>query len=307
MKKGKMTNTRIAYSLSLLLAASASTVWAVDWIPDPRTRTPTTGTLEQADTGAPIAWVQSLDEALKQAKAEKKPVMIEFYQSWQQWCKVLDERTLANPEIVALSNKFVCLRVDAEKSEALAQKYEVKSYPTVVYLNPAGELIHRVVGFVPAAPFKSEMTKIAKGREPEKEFQKLVRSDPREFRPLVLLGVGYLQRQEWDKAIDAYERALRTNPGMEERETQEIIYSLCFLYDYKKKPEKAEGLLRDLLKTESADKAKVHDILGHVYLSLRRPEQAIQQFEAERNVVEDEQQRKSLDKLIEHIKEREQK
>jgi len=290
-------------SLLFVFLISGFAGWAIDWIPDDQWPPSAPPELVEGEEPVipPLAWEDSLDKALVRAQKDTKPVLIEFFMTWQQWCRVFDEKTLSDPDIVNLSRKFVCVRVDAKEASDLVRKYGVKSYPTVVFLNPRGETIHRIIGYVAARPFEREMKEIAAGREPEKELRKLEESNPREFRPLVMLGVAYLKRQEWDKAIGAYERALEVGPGPESKESQEVIYSLCQLYDFRKKPEKAEPLLVDLLRAESSNKTKVHDMLGHVYLSLKRPAEAIEQFRAERSLVQDQKQREFLDRLIEHI------
>jgi tetratricopeptide (TPR) repeat protein len=291
----------------VVFALSGVLAWAVDWVPDerPPSQGPSVQPTESQPARQPgelITWEKSLDTALERARKENKPVLIDFYVTWQQWCQTLDDKTLADPAIVQLSRRFVCARVNGKDSPDVVKKYGVRGYPTVVFLNPRGEVVHRVIGFVPARPFELEMKPVAEGRNPEKEFQKLVDSKPREFRPLVLLGIGYAKREQWDKAIAAYDRALDIGPGLESKETHEVIYSLCQLYDYKKQPEKSEELLLKILEVRDSDKVKVHDMLGQTYLSLKQPEKAIEQFEAERALVADEQHRQFIDQMIERIR-----
>jgi len=298
----------------LAIFGAAQAALSVGWIPQTKAPEKSGGAGPALSAGeAPkaeepaglkaIEWEKTFKSALARAKKEKKPVLVEFYVPWQQWCRVFEDKTLGDSKVAALARKFVCVRVNAEKSPDLVKKYQLKSYPTTVFLNPRGEVAHRIIGYIPARPFEREMKEIAAGREPEKELKKLEKSNPREFRPLVFLGVGYLKRQEWDKAIEAYERALKVGPGPESKEQQEVVYSLCQLYDFRGHPERAERLLRQLLRAESSDKIKIHDMLGHVYLSMKRPEEAIAQFKAERNLVKDEKQREFLDNLIGHIRE----
>jgi len=286
-----------------------SGVWAVEWVPEnqpappPATaQTPQVQPGEEAPaTPPPLAWVASVDEALAQARSDKKPVLIEFHVTYQQWCRTLEEKTLSDPAIVRLSGKFVCVRLNGQEQQDLVKKYGVKSYPTVVYLNPKGEVIDRQIGFIPPRPFELAMKDIAAGKEPEKDFQKLVASNPADFRSLVLVGIGYQRREEWDKAIQAYEKAFQAGPGLDSKEQQEVVYSLCPLYDFRGKPEKSEKLLLQLLSADASDKVKVHEMLGQTYLSLKRPDDAIAQFQAERELVTDQQQRQFLDQMIERI------
>ncbi|MCX8037309.1 MAG: thioredoxin family protein [Candidatus Sumerlaeia bacterium] len=257
--------------------------------------------------GGQIEWAASLSEALKQAKRDNKPVMAYFFVTWQPWCKTFEEKTLGDSAVVALSRRFVCVRVDGKQFEETAKKYGVRGYPTVIFLNSAGEKVHQVKGFIPARPFELEMRPVAQGRNLEKEYEDLARSNPTDFRSLVLLGIGHVKHEKWDEAIRAYERALAAGPGMEAKETHEVVYALCQLYDYKKTPEKSLRLLLELLETESSDKVKVHELLGQTYLTLKQPDKAIEHFEAERELVEDENQKKFIDQMIEQIRRTEKK
>lgn len=89
------------------------------------------------------------EDALAQAKEENKPIFIDFYTTWCGPCKILDKQTFQNRDLGTYMNEhFINLKYDAEspKFEAIAKKYEVYSFPTMLYFNPAGKLIHRISG-----------------------------------------------------------------------------------------------------------------------------------------------------------------
>ncbi len=46
------------------------------------------------------------------------------------------------------NKNFICLKVDAEKGEGptLAKKYAVRAYPTLVFTDPSGKELKRVMG-----------------------------------------------------------------------------------------------------------------------------------------------------------------
>ncbi|MBB2151378.1 thioredoxin family protein [Pedobacter gandavensis] len=106
----------------------------------------------------------SWSEVLKKAKELNKPIFIDVYTSWCGPCKVMAAEVFTRPEIGAKYNKgFVNFKIDAEKGEgiAIAQKYEVKSYPTYLFINPADEsLFDRSKSSMPAASFNDLADKI---------------------------------------------------------------------------------------------------------------------------------------------------
>ena len=51
-----------------------------------------------------INWM-SLEEAMEAGKKQKKKVFIDVYTDWCKWCKVMDERTFNQPEVIEYMNK----------------------------------------------------------------------------------------------------------------------------------------------------------------------------------------------------------
>ncbi|MFH1258929.1 MAG: thioredoxin family protein [Elusimicrobiota bacterium] len=108
----------------------------------------------------PISWVYNLDEGLKSAKTAQKPLMVDFYTDWCGWCKKLDRDVYTDARIIKLSEGFVCVKVDAEKYPADAQKYGVNGYPTIVFLKPDGTALDKIAGYAGAKEFGEFMSKI---------------------------------------------------------------------------------------------------------------------------------------------------
>lgn len=107
-----------------------------------------------------LQWVYSYDQALSQAKSEDKPVMIDFYTDWCGWCKKLDQETYQDQRVIQASHNFICLKIDAERSPDLAQKYNVSGYPTILFVNTTGKKIGGGSGFRDANKLLSEMNSI---------------------------------------------------------------------------------------------------------------------------------------------------
>ena len=88
-------------------------------------------------------------EALKKAEKENKLVFIDFYTVWCGPCKRLDREVFTQKDIGSFYNThFINVKIDAEKGEGikLSKKYGAKTFPTLVFINPNGELIHKKVG-----------------------------------------------------------------------------------------------------------------------------------------------------------------
>jgi thiol:disulfide interchange protein len=101
-------------------------------------------------------------DALKQAKKEKKIIMVDYYTDWCGWCKRLDRDTYSSEEIGKYADEnIISLKLNAEKGEGinLAKKSEISGFPTIIFYNGDGKEIHRIVGYKPAPAFIQEMMK----------------------------------------------------------------------------------------------------------------------------------------------------
>src|SRR5689334_14727873 len=78
----------------------------------------------------------SFADALKQAKKEKKIIMVDYYTTWCGWCKRLDRDTYSSDELGKYADdNIISLKLNAEAGEGigLAKKSGISGYPTIVF------------------------------------------------------------------------------------------------------------------------------------------------------------------------------
>ena len=112
---------------------------------------------KETAAGEELEWFTTFDEAMEKAKDKNRPVMIDFYTDWCSWCKQLDKTTYIDPSVVKMGEQFISLKIDADDQRPLAARYKVGAFPTILFINPEGIEIHRVVGFRPPQDFLKEM------------------------------------------------------------------------------------------------------------------------------------------------------
>ncbi len=155
-----------------------------------------------------------LKKAIEIAEEENKIIFIDAYTTWCGPCKMMDRDVFSNTEVGNFFNRnFVNLKLDMEKGEgiATAKKYNVRGYPSFLFLNPAGVLLHRGIGFQPADQFlklakqaldpsrhlpKLEQQYNQGKRDPElllNYSKALMQSDPQKSRQI---GAEYLETQD---------------------------------------------------------------------------------------------------------------
>jgi thioredoxin-related protein len=104
------------------------------------------------------------ESAQARAETENTVVMIEFFTEWCSWCKRLDTETFSRSDVRRELASLVALKVDAEKEGSeLADRFQVDSYPTMVFIEPDGTEIDRVIGYLPPESFLERVAKVRTG------------------------------------------------------------------------------------------------------------------------------------------------
>lgn len=91
----------------------------------------------------------SWNQLLAEAKSEHKLIFMDAHTTWCGPCKWMDKNVFSKAEVAAVYNRnFINAYTDMEKGEGieLRKKYEVKAYPTFLFINGEGEVVHKAVG-----------------------------------------------------------------------------------------------------------------------------------------------------------------
>ncbi len=102
------------------------------------------------------AWMTDFEAAREKALAEQKPILVDFTGSdWCGWCIKLDEEVFsqsafqqyAAAELVLVEIDFPRNKTQSDElkaqNRALAEKYGVRGFPTILLLSPEGALIEK--------------------------------------------------------------------------------------------------------------------------------------------------------------------
>ena len=88
-------------------------------------------------------------EVKAEAKKQNKPIFMDCFTTWCGPCKHMSNNVFTQAQVGEFYNKnFINYKVDMEKGEGrdLAKQFTVRFYPTLLYFNSNGELIHKTLG-----------------------------------------------------------------------------------------------------------------------------------------------------------------
>lgn len=91
----------------------------------------------------------SWEDAMKKAKKENKLLFVDAYAKWCGPCKVMAANVFTQKEAGDFFNaNFINLKLDMEEMDGrtFGDKYPVRAYPTLMFIDGDGKLVLRVVG-----------------------------------------------------------------------------------------------------------------------------------------------------------------
>ncbi|RZT96424.1 thioredoxin-like protein [Ancylomarina subtilis] len=91
----------------------------------------------------------TFSEALAKAKKENKIVFMDCYTTWCGPCKYLAKNVFTQDKIGAFFNKnFVNVKMDmeSEAGKPLKETYQIKAFPTLLWLDADGNILQQMVG-----------------------------------------------------------------------------------------------------------------------------------------------------------------
>jgi len=128
--------------LTVTLAAAGSLLWS------------------SSAAGDDIGWL-GYGEAVAKGAEENKTIVVDVFTDWCGWCKKMDRDVYADESVQAyLAQHYVAAKLDAESATThtvqgqqasereIARAYGISGYPATIFLNPEGETITILSGYV---------------------------------------------------------------------------------------------------------------------------------------------------------------
>lgn len=167
----------------------------------------------------------------RKAKAENKYIFMDCFTTWCGPCKYMSKNIFPQEAVGnVLNEKFISVKMqldtsDADNAEvkkmyatahALARNYNVNVYPTFLFFNPNGELVHRAVGSSEATVF---LQKTKEAINPETQYYTLLTLYKKGWR-----DSSFLHRLT-EASMDAYDTENESKIANDYLATQPNVYT----------------------------------------------------------------------------------
>lgn len=179
------------------------------------------------------------NDLLAKAKAQNALIFVDAYTTWCGPCKMMASQVFTQKEVGDFYNsKFINAKIDMEKGEGieLAQRYTVQAYPSFLFVDGDGMVVHRAVGYQEAEAF-IELGKVA--LDPGKRLGGLISSYENGNRdPQFLYDLAMARLNAMDGGhLPVAEEYLATQSDWNTPQNMELIYYIVDnpdskLFDY---------------------------------------------------------------------------
>ncbi len=107
---------------------------------------------------AELEWRSDYLKAREEAAQKNLPILIDFYTDNCFWCKQLDHRTFRDPALVQKMNEqWVVLKINARKETVLTEALKIRTFPTLVFAGPQGNILGFLEGFIEAPALAEQL------------------------------------------------------------------------------------------------------------------------------------------------------
>lgn len=210
-----------------------------------------------------------LEDALAKAASEDKIVFVDAYTTWCGPCKMMDRDVFSDQKVAEFFNEnFVNLKLDMEKGDGnnFRRKYGVRGFPSFLFLNSAGTVVHRGLGYQPSEQF---LQLGAAALDPKRQTASLAQEYDRGNRdPELLLKYANALFESGDpKGAEVGAAYLETQEKWSSKENMAVVANLMKSFDdpYFKYVVEKRHLFISEFGTERIDAQLSSVIDNHVY------------------------------------------
>ena len=174
-------------------------------------------------------WLSSIKKGLELARESNRPLIVDLYADWCTYCKVLENDIFPSSLVAKELDKFVAVRINGEEFPNLMNKFDIRGYPTILFLDKNGNYIDKLTGL----PTKDMVLQKIKDSYEKRDIEEILitrhKADPQGVLTNYKLGVYYYQTGDLKKAGEYFLNSYNS-PGKESADKRhDSMYNICLI------------------------------------------------------------------------------
>ena len=156
---------------------------------------------------------------MDEARRDGRPILIDFWATWCVPCREMEAELWSRADVLEVSRKFVCLRVDIDNDPVTANRYRTEAVPTVILADPWGTELARREGFSQPAMYVDLLKAVPSDYHEVAPWQTRLLENPRDVEAMRQAGLAYHRLMLFDTSNDfldkvADSKEARANPSL---------------------------------------------------------------------------------------------
>ena len=106
------------------------------------------GWLHSAAFSKEIEW-QSFAKGITRSKSENKKLFVHFYADWCGACRIMENKTFKDPDIIAyLNENFISIKVNTDREQQTSAMFRIQFLPDNWFITEGGNPIGHQPGYI---------------------------------------------------------------------------------------------------------------------------------------------------------------
>jgi tetratricopeptide (TPR) repeat protein len=185
--------------------------------------------------------------------------------------------------VIQLSGQVVPIKLNAEKEgKAVAQKYGVHGFPTILFIDTSGKVAGKIGGYMPPDAFAAELTKITKVHAEFPKLEAKYRANPNDAVTAAKLASAYAGKGDQAQAERLLGAAEKLDPTGKSGDLATAYNAVGDSYQEQQKFDRAISLFRKAVTTGKTprDIAYARVSIAACYLTQGKAAEAKPEIEA---------------------------
>lgn len=109
-----------------------------------------------------IRWMGDVDQALRVARTQQRPVLVHFYGENCPPCAMLEKKAYRTASLIeTINTEVIPVHINADEDPKTASRFKVSRWPTDVYLYPNGDEIYRNISSQDPVTYEQTIDRVA--------------------------------------------------------------------------------------------------------------------------------------------------